>query len=41
MLGPSHVKCEFNTWADEFSHPDPNLVESRVYGFGGSFLPHP
>ena len=32
MLGPSHVKRDFNTWADELTHPDPQFpTENRVF----------
>ena len=51
MLGPSHVKCDFNTWADELTHPDPQFpTENRVFPsveseliklIFATFLPHP
>ena len=51
MLGPSHVKRDFNTWADELTHPDPQFpTESRVFPsveseliklIFATFLPHP
>ena len=51
MLGPSHVKRDFNTWADELTHPDPQFpTENRVFPsveseliklIFATFLPHP
>ena len=51
MLGPSHVKRDFNTWADELTHPDPHFpTENRVFPsveselitlIFATFLPHP
>ena len=50
MLGPSHVKRDFNTWADELTHPDPQFpTENRVFPsveselitlIFATFLPH-
>ena len=32
MLGPSHLKRDFITWADELTHPDPQFpTENRVF----------
>ena len=51
MLGPSHVKRDFNTWANELTHPDPQFpTENRVFPsveseliklIFATFLPHP
>ena len=51
MLGPSHVKRDFNTWADELTHPDPQFpTENQVFPsveseliklIFATFLPHP